>query len=57
MKFTIQQNGEYLYITLEGQEGQIVIKAESDGFVVDIFNDQGESVASTYALYNELEGE
>jgi hypothetical protein len=47
--------GQYLYVFCNGKAGQIVIKAESEGFVADIFDDADESVATAYAFYNELE--
>ena len=54
----VQQHDEYLYIQLDGSPGYITIKAEGEGFVVDIWPDVGnESVGSTYALYTELEPE
>lgn len=58
-KWTVEtsSDNQYLYIWHEDRAGQIVIKAEDAGFVVDIFNNVDESVATTYAEYNELEGE
>ena len=48
--------GQYIYIWSKLKDGQIVIKAEAEGFVVDIFNNQDESIATTCATYEELEG-
>ena len=51
-------DGQYLCVTLDGSPGSIAIKAEDEGFVVDIWADDGvESIASTSALYTELEPE
>lgn len=53
------EDGQYLYVTLDGSPGQIHIKAEDEGFVVDIWadGDDGECIASTSASYPELEPE
>lgn len=53
------EEGESLTISLDGTPGQIHIKAEDEGFVVDIWNDHDEPlvVASTYAHYHELDRE
>lgn len=51
-------DGQYLYVQRDGAPGQIHIKAEDEGFVVDIWsaNPQDDySVASTSATYTELE--
>lgn len=54
----IEQYDHYLRIELDGSPGYITIKDEDEGFVVDIWPDEGnESVGSTYALYTELEPE
>jgi len=50
---------EYLYATYTWAPGQIHIKAEAEGFVVDIWSSDDEPVcvASTSAMYSELEPE
>ena len=50
---------EYLYATYTGAPGQIHIKAEAEGFVVDIWSSDDEPVcvATTSAMYSELEPE
>ena len=53
-------DGRYLYIERDGAPGQIHVKAEDEGFVVDIWPDDeaaAECAASTYAFYAELEPE
>lgn len=54
-------DGQYLYIERDGAPGQIHVKAEDEGYVVDIWTYDGcgepECVASTFALYTELEPE
>lgn len=51
--------GDYLYIERSNAPGQIHIKAESEGFVVDMWSSDDEPVcvASTSAMYTELEPE
>ena len=49
-------NYEYIYITLN-TGGYIQVKLSNDGVVVDIFEnnkDANESIASTYATYEEM---
>lgn len=47
--------GEYLRVELEGKPGYITIKAEDEGFVVDIWPDVGNiPEASTYSFYQDL---
>jgi hypothetical protein len=54
----IAQYDQYLRIELDGSPGYITVKAEDEGFVVDIWPDEGnDSVGSTSALYTELEPE
>lgn len=49
---------QYLRIELDGSPGYITIKADDEGFVVDIWPDEGnDSVGTTSALYTELEPE
>jgi hypothetical protein len=53
-----QEEPCYAYIERKGKPGHIQIKADDDGFVVDIFDDEvANSVASAYAFYAELEHE
>ena len=58
---TASDDGQYLYIELDGAPGQIHIKAEDEGFIVDVWAYDGigdpTCVASTSALYTELEPE
>ncbi len=60
---TASDDGQYLYVERDGAPGQIHIKAEDEGFVVDIWADDDgntmcrHSVASTNAFYTELEKE
>ena len=55
------KDAQYLYIERDGAPGQIHVKAESEGFVVDIWTydgiDNPNCVATTAALYTELEPE
>lgn len=55
-------DGQYIYLQRDGAPGQIHVKAEDEGFVVDIWaDDEGTgndySVASMSAPYTELERE
>ena len=54
---TANTDEKYLYVWHKGRNGQIVIKAEDEGYVVDIYDADDELVSSTYAMYNELEVE
>ena len=58
-QISTSDDGQYIYIALDGAPGQIHIKAEDEGFVVDIWADDDEPtcVGSTSALYTELEPE
>lgn len=51
------EDEQYLYIFRCGKPGEIVIKADDQGFVVDLFSekDKDESVATTWAFFEELE--
>ena len=53
----IEVKGNYIFIKDVNKAGIISIKSEIEGFVVDILDSEDEIVATTYALYNELEGE
>lgn len=51
-------DGQYLYIGRDGAPGQIHIKAEDEGFVVDLWDETLENcVGSAAATYSELEPE
>lgn len=53
-----EQYGQYLRVELDGSPGYITLKADDEGFVVDIWPDEGnDSAGSTSALYTELEPE
>ena len=56
---TASDDGHYLHIELDGAPGQIHVKAEDEGFVVDVWSNDSEPkcVATTSALYTELEPE
>ncbi len=49
--------GQYIYIFRENRPGTIQIKAEDEGFVVDIYDDQDDSTsqATTCCFYADLE--
>jgi hypothetical protein len=49
----ISTDGTYIWIELS--HGQIQIKFEDEGIVVDLFNASEEEVVSTYAYYSEME--
>ena len=52
----IEVNGDYITMRFNDQEGVVQVKADLDGFAVDIFNSQlEESVSACYATYDELE--
>ena len=54
-KFKTEQYSNYLRVEVEGKPGYITIKADYEGFVVDIWPDVGnESDASTYSMYQDL---
>ena len=56
---TVSDDGRYLYVSQGGSPGEIHIKQEDEGYVVDIWSDDDPptSVASTAATYRELERE
>ncbi len=58
-KVTAPPDGQYLYIERDGAPGQIHLKAEDEGFVIDLWSDDTEPncVSSTSALFTELEKE
>lgn len=52
----VEQYDRYLRVDVDGSPGYITIKQEDEGFVVDIWPDEGnDSAGSTSALYTELE--
>jgi hypothetical protein len=51
----VSTDGTYIWIELE--HGQVQVKLDDEGVVVDLFDAEDESVASTYATYSELKGE
>ena len=53
-----EQYEQYLRVEVDGSPGYITIKQEGEGFVVDIWPDEGNnSVGSTSAFFTELEPE
>ncbi len=55
-------DGTYLFISKQGKDGFIQIKADEEGFAVDIYDEEAnitgsDPIASTYAFYNQLTGE
>lgn len=55
----VSKDGQYIVIQRDGAPGQIHVKAEDEGFIVDIWNDTEppEVVATAGATYTELERE
>lgn len=54
----VRSSGEYLYISRDGKPGEIIVKAECEGFVVDIWSeDKSYPDGTTSALYTDLERE
>lgn len=57
-KVSTDDTGQYLYVERDGAPGQIHIKAEDEGFVVDLWDSKLENcTASAAATYTELEPE
>jgi len=56
---SVSDCGKYLYVERSSAPGQVHIKAESEGFVVDIWSSDNEPEcrATTAATYSELEPE
>lgn len=55
-RFITETYGGYIKLTYPDKPGYIVIKAEEEGFVVDIMPDKGNDPdSSCYSFYNELE--
>ena len=46
------EDERYIYLNLDG--GQIQVKLDDEGVVVDALDDNGESIGSTWKLYNEM---
>ena len=52
----IEVDGDYITIRLNEFDGVVQVKADLDGFAVDIFgNPSDEPVSACYATYDELE--
>ena len=57
-KIKVSEDGERLYVRRGDKEGEIQIHLVDEGIVIDVWGKgQDEPIASTYAYYNELEGE
>lgn len=52
-----QSDGDYLYVTRSGYPGELHIKAEGEGFVVDAWRhgDEGECVATMSVMSSDME--
>ena len=56
--WVIKHDGPYLWIEYEGRPGYIVIKADDEGFVADIFPDVGNDPdASMWSTYSDLDNQ
>ena len=58
--WTTIPDDEYLQVSFDGKPGYIVIKADDDGFIVEVFPDVfpdvgNDPVASCWAGYHDLE--
>ncbi len=53
--WSCRPDGQYAYVSYEGRPGFIQIKAEDDRFIVDVFDEWHDHVATTFATYGELE--
>jgi len=47
-----EELSRYIYLNLDG--GQIQVKLDDEGVVVDAFDDDGECIDSTWKLYSEM---
>jgi hypothetical protein len=57
-KWEIKENANGgLDITHANHPGSIIIAAADEGYVLDVYDDDDENHASTFALYHELEGD
>jgi len=52
---TTSDDGEYLFIELDGAPGEIDVKAEDEGFVIYIWSRDGKRIATTYTAYSAIE--
>lgn len=51
-------NPQYVFLSHEDHPGDIHVKADDEGFVVDVWNEPGWEVAATLAVtYADLEGD
>lgn len=58
IRWTTFPDDEYLRVEFDGKPGYINIKADDNGFVVEVFPDVGnDPVSATWATYNELEAD
>jgi hypothetical protein len=54
-KFLVSTDGTYVWMELE--HGQVQVKFDDEGVIVDMYTDEGEGVGSCGATYEELAGE
>ena len=55
-EWTIEVNGDYVTLRFNDQEGVVQVKADLEGFAVDIFDSTlDEPVSSCFALYEDLD--
>jgi hypothetical protein len=54
---TLNGEDQYLFVNRRDKPGEIRIKADNEGFVVDIITEGGEVETSTYSFYTELKME
>ena len=47
-----EELSRYIYLNLDG--GQIQVKLDDEGVVVDALDDSGESIDSTWKLYSDM---
>lgn len=56
--WTTIPDDEYLHVEFDGKPGYINIKADDDGFIIEVFPDVGDDpVATALACYNDLEAD
>jgi hypothetical protein len=48
--WAIEDNGEYVYLRYKDKPGDIQVKAEDEGYVVDIYSDDQTTEATTYCF-------
>lgn len=51
----VRTDGDYVYLTHSEHKGTIQVKADYEGFVVDMFDIGNESIATAFAFYENLE--